>query len=133
MSDQVPGDDFDDIDPEELEIALRNILTGILRAIDPQPQDPQCICGQILARETSEACDLHPAARRRTPDEQRAFAAAFDAQIAAGREKCPICRIRAKDLTERPDARGVHWCKPCIDEHDSIDWDEVAERRMGML
>lgn len=47
-------------------------------------------------------------------------------------EPCPICQDRPADLAQRTDARGRHWCAPCIAEHDSIDWDAVAERRLGM-
>jgi len=45
--------------------------------------------------------------------------------------KCPICNKEFQKYEGMlNDARGVPWCKPCTDEHDSIDWDEIAEKRM---
>lgn len=43
---------------------------------------------------------------------------------------CPICRKRPQDSSTRIDAKGEHWCKECLDEFDSIDWDEIADRRL---
>ena len=47
-------------------------------------------------------------------------------------ETCPICRARPADPNTRPAANGKRWCQPCIDEHDAIDWDKIAEDRMGL-
>lgn len=47
-----------------------------------------------------------------------------------GRLACPICREAHADTNARPDARGWLWCQECIDEHDAIDWEKVAEDRM---
>ena len=44
---------------------------------------------------------------------------------------CPICRERSRDTSTRS-PKGEHWCMPCQDEFDSIDWEDVAERRREM-
>jgi len=60
--------------------------------------------------------------------------------------KCPMCGVyltdetigrwkdsgsTEKDGTIRKDVLGRPWCQGCQDKHDDIDWDEVAERRLG--
>lgn len=51
---------------------------------------------------------------------------------------CPIPHKQGDDGTfeayegMRKDVTGKYWCKSCQDEFDSIDWEEVAEKRMGM-
>lgn len=44
------------------------------------------------------------------------------------------CAICGEEFSEykgmRPDIYRKFWCKPCLDEFDSIDWDEVYERNM---
>ncbi|QDP99441.1 hypothetical protein FOH38_02095 [Lysinibacillus fusiformis] len=56
---------------------------------------------------------------------------------------CPICNtVLTEENTARWDipgtekhnqirfdSQGKAWCKTCMDEHDSIDWQEVYERQ----
>lgn len=44
-------------------------------------------------------------------------------------EWCPVCNLRPADASVRPDVHGKHWCKECIDEFDSIDWDAEYDKR----
>lgn len=52
--------------------------------------------------------------------------------------QCAICRIELntnnlstkEDGTPNLDSSGKPWCKKCQDEYDSIDWQELIERRM---
>ena len=44
---------------------------------------------------------------------------------------CPMCQKTFTGYDSmRRDAKGEFWCEECQDEHDNIDWGEVAERRM---
>jgi len=45
---------------------------------------------------------------------------------------CPICMGLPRDPKTRKAVNG-HWCMPCQDEYDSIDWEEYYERRMEGL
>lgn len=47
--------------------------------------------------------------------------------------ECPVCGKHFESYEGmRKDAVGISWCKPCTDEHDNIDWDKIAEERLGM-
>lgn len=39
--------------------------------------------------------------------------------------------IPRRDHSIRFDSSGLAWCQSCTDNHDSIDWDKVAEERLG--
>lgn len=41
---------------------------------------------------------------------------------------CPICNLRERDPSTRNSPTG-HWCMPCQDEFDSIDWDAIYDER----
>ena len=44
---------------------------------------------------------------------------------------CPICAKKFKAYPDmRPGSNLDYMCKPCQDEFDEIDWEEVYNRRM---
>ena len=43
---------------------------------------------------------------------------------------CPICTRGFHRYEGMRDNSGKAWCEKCQDEFDSIDWDEINERRL---